>query len=191
MISYNTPVLKIPSATPSNKDAAQYLIRYKKVQYNLCGQFCVAFCAQDEAQSDNIDEFLDYWSKNEKLIRSFFPNWQSRTTSIYDLESMLREYGYKTPCQRFSDLNNPSSLEAVSTMLATHQLIAGVKIDWTGYLVGSGTPHWIVVEHIETADPNHAIVNIYNPFSNMIEPYSWREFMTSTGVYKNGIYVER
>lgn len=190
MTRYNFPVLKTPTATLSDKDAAQNIILYNKVQYNLCGQFCVAFCAQDETHNENIEDFLNYWEvKEPKWYQSLFPNKQSRTTSIYDLEKMLSAYGYSVPCKRFADLNRTPT--ALWSMLQFHQLIIGVKIDHTGYLVGSGIAHWVVAEGIDIIDQNHAIVDLYNPYTNKMEPYSWREFMNSTGAYKNGIYVER
>jgi hypothetical protein len=67
----------------------------------------------------------------------------------------------------------------------------GVNIDSTGYLVGSGIRHWEVLESIEIIDDNHAIIKLYNPYTNNEESYSWREFMTSTGAYKQGVWVPR
>lgn len=183
-------ILKIPNATSDEKDAAQYMFRHGRKQYNLCGEFCVAYIAQDVAHTDNIDDFLDYWqSKNLTLYQSLFKNGLARTTGIYDLERLLGEYDYPLPCLRFS--NVPVTPIAIYEMLKNYQAIVGVQIDYTGYLVGRGIPHWIVIESIEISDSNHAIINIYNPFDNLINPYSWRELMTSTGAYKHGIWVKR
>lgn len=183
-------ILKIPSATPNETDAAQYIIRNGKNQYNLCGEFCVAYCLQDETHTDTIDEFLDYWqAKNLKWYQTLFPNGIGRTTSIYDLKRMIEEYEYPPPSLLFSGL--PVNPYVIQATLNDYQAIVGVQIDHAGYLVGRGIYHWVVLDAINVVDKLHSIVYIYNPFTNNIEPYSWREFMTSTGAYKNGLWIKR
>lgn len=187
---YNTLILNIPHATESTKDAAQYMLYRGRVQYNLCGQFCVAFVAQDQSHTNNIDDFLSYWEASSlSWFNSLFRNGLARTTGIYDLEKMLSAYDYITPARKFSDFKIAPSF--IKTMLDFYHAIIGVQIDHTGYLVGKGIPHWVVLDNIEIIDQNHALVDIYNPFTNMIEPYSWRELMNSTGAYKQGIWIER
>lgn len=184
---YPDQVLQIPNATPETKDAAQYMIRHKRKQYNLCGEFCVAYCMQDEAYTDNIDEFLDYWQvKNSKWYQSAFQNGLGRTTGIYDLKTMLDAYGAK-----YMVLDIPSKPIAYLAMLDKYQLIAGVSIDYTGYLVSKGIRHWEVMERILVIDERHAICDLYNPYTNAMEPYSWRELMNAMGPYKQGLFVER
>lgn len=183
-------ILKIPNATPDEKDAAQYMIRHGRKHYNLCGEFCIAYLAQDEAHTDNIEDFLDYWqAKNLTRYQSLFKNGLARTTSIYDLDGLLSDYGYSIPSLRFG--NVPMTPLSIQEMLKHYQAVVGVHIDYSGYLVGKGIPHWIVLESIAIIDNLHAIVQTYNPFNNAMEPYSWRELMTSTGAYKNGIWVRR
>lgn len=187
---YPDHVLTIPNATPETRDAAQYMFYRGRKQYNLCGQFCVAFCVKDETATDNIDDYLAYWEAVDlKWYQTLFKNGLARTTGIYDLEKMLTAYGYQTPLSRFADIKiTPLT---VFTALDFHQAIVGVKIDSHGYLVGSGIPHWVVVDRITVIDELHAIVDVYNPFTNAMEPYSWRELMISTGSYKQGIWVPR
>ena len=189
-MKYPDNILQIPNATPETNDAAQYMFRHGRKQYNLCGEFCVAYVAHDIAHTDNIEDFLDYWqAKQLKWYQSVFQNGLSRTTGIYDLDIMLKEYGYETPSQKFAAV--PMNVDAIQEKLTQYQAIVGVKIDWTGYLVGSGISHWIVLENIHVVDKHRAIVDIYNPYTNRLEPYSWRELMTSTGAYKGGIWIRR
>lgn len=188
---YNYPILQIPSATDNEKDAAQYMLYRGRVQYNLCGEFCVAFCAQDRAHTNNIDEFLKYWESTQlSWFNTLFRGGLARTTGLYDLEKMLAAYDYPLPIRKFSGGLGLKPM-FVAQMLAFYQAIVGVHIDYTGYLVGKGIPHWVVLHSITIADENHAVVNLYNPFTNFIEPYSWKELMTSTGSYKQGLWVER
>lgn len=188
---YRDNVLTIPNATPNPNDAAQYM-KYKGVtQYKLCGYFAIAYCARDEAGTDNIEDFLRYWEYKEPswYWRLLFPNNLSNGMGIQVLDKLLSDYGYKYPSPRMNMIpSNPYSYQAY---LEEFQLIAYVNIDNTGYLVGKGIPHWVVVERVTPLSKNHAIVDIYNPFTNTMEPYSWREFMTSTGAAKTGVWVGR
>lgn len=187
---YPNNVLKIPNATPETRDAAQYMIYRGRKQYNLCGEFCVAYCMQDEARTDNIDEFLAYWEAKElKWFNSLFKDKLARTTGIYDLNKMLGAYDATNTFPLANVIIKHPYI--VREQLASYQAIIGVHIDYTGYLVGKGIPHWVVLESVLVIDDLHAICDIYNPFTNAIEPYSWKELMTSTGAYKYGLWVER
>lgn len=192
-MNYSKSSLQIPNATIEAKDAAQYMLYKGRKQYNLCGEFCVAYCMGDAAYTNNIDDFLNYWeAKDQKFFQSLFHNGLARTTSIYDLQKMLAAYGYgehyPLPQILTSIKVDPVAFRSFLTL---HQLIVGVKIDNYGYLVGSGIPHWVVLDDIEYVDANHSICKIYNPYTNNEEPYTWRELMTSTGAYKQGIWIER
>lgn len=150
----------------------------------------MAYCAQDQTGSNNIDEFLAYWeTKSTKWWKAILSNNLARTTSIYDLERMLEAYNYRVPCNRFTDVKVTPL--AIQTSLQFSQAIIGVQIDYRGYLVGKGIPHWVVLETLHYYNPIHSVVDIYNPFTNHIEPYTWQELMISTGAYKQGIWIER
>ena len=181
---YPTSVLDVPNATPETKDAAQYMFRKGTKQYNLCGEFCVSYCVGER----NINDFLDRWEADDlKWYQQVFRGGAGRTTGIYDLEKMLNVYGISTPCERFTAYN----LGFTSAKLDDYHAIVGVQIDSKGYLVGKGIAHWIVLLRIDVVDDNHAICTVYNPYTNNIEPYTWRELMTSTGAYKQGIWVRK
>ena len=185
---YPSKVLTIPNATPDNKDAAQYMFYKGRKQYNLCGEFCVAYCMQDEAYTNDIDDFLNYWqAKDLKWYQTLFNNGLARTTGIYDLNKMLAAYSVAA----VDMIILHSSLGMYADYLAEHQIIIGVQIDNIGYLVGKGIPHWVVIDKINIIDQFHAFVDVYNPYTNAIEPYSWRELMTSSGSYKQGLIIPR
>lgn len=184
-MNYQDNVLEIPHATPQENDAAQFMYRHGKKQVNLCGHMSVAYCVG----AKNISAFLDSIQANmPKWYASAFPNGVSRTTSLYDLNLMLKEYGYQ-PTLKFNYI--PLTTIDVHNQLVTHRAILGVKIDVWGYLVGSGIPHWVVLDEIEVINGQYAICNIYNPYINKTRPFSWREVMTSTGAYKQGLWVRR
>lgn len=182
---YQDNVIEIPTATPQETDAAQYLYRHGKKQANLCGHFSVAYCVG----AQNISTFLDVIEvARPAWYKGAFPNGISRTTSLYDLNIMLKEYGYETD-KKFNSI--PLTTPEIHNQLLTHRAIVGVKIDVWGYLVGSGIPHWVVLNDIEVLDNQYALCNIYNPYTNKTRPFTWRELMTSTGSYKQGLWVSR
>ncbi len=89
-------------------------------------------------------------------------------------------------------------------MLRDYVLIAGVRIDSvTGKLKkGSAVGHWEVLEEIEPVGKHYLTshrggnggwVKLYNPFTNVFEEYSYREFtdsMSETGDW-GGVWVRR
>jgi hypothetical protein len=186
---YPDHVLSIPNAVPDSK-VAQYMFYRGRKQFNLCGEFCVAYCMQDEAHTDNIDDFLAYWeAKETKWFNSLFKDKLARTTGVYDLNKMLSAYGVTNTIPLAEVIvKNPY---IVREQLVSYQAIVGVQIDYSGYLVGKGIPHWIVLDNVLVVDDTHAICGIYNPFTNAMEPYSFKELMTSTGAYKYGLWIER
>ena len=185
---YNTPILTIPNATEITTDAAQYMIYRGKKQYNLCGHFSAGYCLQRQLNSTNIEDFLSHWAiKEPKWYQTLFKNNLARTTGVYDLEMMCSPFGVRI--HRWAEV--PVDPRLFEIVLQTNRCIVGVKIDNTGYLVGGGIPHWVVLEDLEIVDDKHAIVDVYNPFTNYVERYSWRELMTSTGAYKQGLWIER
>jgi hypothetical protein len=139
----------------------------------------------------SIDDFLDAWeAKDLTWYQQVFKNGLGKTTGIYDLNKMLSIYwNIETPCQSISPL--PPVLGFISEKLKDYRAIFGVQIDYSGYLVGKGIPHWIVLESLDVDDNIHAIATIYNPFTNSMERYSWKELMTSSGAYKQGLWVRR
>lgn len=189
---YPDRVLQVPSATPSQTDAAQYLYRIVKggkvLNFNLCGEFCVAYCMKDEAHTDNIDDFLDYWEAQPvtHYQQVLVNNGLWRKTGIPDLKMILDDYG-----AIYLPLIQPINPFMFLAMLDKYQLIVGVSIDYTGYLVGQGIRHWVVLDRIMVIGDKHAICDLYNPFTNAMEPYSWKELMTSTGASKQGLWIER
>jgi hypothetical protein len=185
---YNKPILKIPHETESPTDAAQYMVYRGLKQYNLCMEFCVAYCMRDDEHTDNIDDYLAYWEVKDPIWwKTIFKNNLARTTGMYDIKKALEAYEAETMEWK----PTPSNMIPFRVMLDTHHAIMGVHIDYTGYLVGQGIPHWVVLEQLDVRDPKHAIVDVYNPFTNLIESYSWRELMNSSGSYKQCLWVKR
>ncbi len=185
----------IPHPTPDPFDAAQYMMVDGNVKRNMCGELCVAFIAHED-----IETFLAKW----KAASPGYYQWavgadSDKTSSADALDSMLAVYGHPVPGTRFdAGLRDPVMGVKISpgrlkSKLETCCLIAGVQIDpISGRLRGQGVNHWIVVDKVTPNGINGGWVEIYNPYPNRREEYSYDEFMHSAGPATwNGIWVNR
>jgi len=203
--NFEVEITEATPATPTLDDAAQYLLLEGNVKYNLCGEFCVAFIVRK-----TIGALLMDWKANfPEIYRNKLSGQNDQKTGPGDLETMLSPYGYSVQKKNIMSLNagltDPviSFLPAASPgrfkrLLETHYLIAGVKIDTTtGKLRGQGAGHWVVLDKISPVGTaisgNGGWVEIYNPFPNRREEYSYAEFTTSMGLPGTwlGLWVKR
>lgn len=184
----------IPHPTPETGDAAQYMLLDGRVKYNMCGELCASFIG-----GDDIETFLAKW----KQVSPHYYKWavqgeNDNPTGLDALESMLSVYGHTFPLMRFqAGLSDPGigyklSPGRLRRRLETHYLIAGVDIDaYSGKLRGQGVGHWVVVDRIEPNGVNGGWVQLYNPFPNRRQDYSYDEFLNASGPNRTGLWVRR
>ncbi len=80
----------------------------------------------------------------------------------------------------------------LSKMLESFYLLVHVSIDGvTGKLRGAGVGHWIVVDKVTPDGVNGGRVELYNPFRNKRQEYSYDELVNSVGSTRSGHWVER
>ena len=202
-----------PYATREPNDPPQYLVLGKNsrgeelVKFNLCGEFCVAF-----VMGVGIKKFLKDW---EQAAGSLF-KWtlggdsdKASDTSL--LKNMLGTYGYSVSNGNvvdFADTLVSPVFEGQNLspgrfhkMLQTHTLIAGVVINkFTGKLVpddgnrriNNGINHWVVLDKTFPNGTDGGRVELYNPFTNQRQEYSYEYFISSFGggTY-SGCWVKR
>ena len=186
----------IEKPNPTYK-AAQYLDIDNKKQTNLCGEFCVSFLVKD-----SIENVLKRWKESQPKLYAATVG-VNKGTGTFDLRTILKIYGYNNDGDiiDFSEgLRDPYlkrfllSPGRMAKMLENHFLIAGVNIDGlTGKLKpGNEVRHWVVVDKISPLGSNGGWVELYNPFQNRREEYSFREFENSVGVSQwAGLWVKR
>jgi hypothetical protein len=187
-------IIPIPHQTDTPQDAAQYMVWFNQVQWNLCGELCVCYVSH----IDLIDLIAEWGVKAPSVFNRIFYGGRSQVTGIPDLNGMLSLYGYPMPSVTLADglrdpiLERPLITPArFESMLQLHQAIVSVKIETAfGRLKPSGIGHWIVVNNVYPRGINDAAVEIYNPFSNEMESYSWAEFNASMGA-PLGLWVAR
>jgi hypothetical protein len=198
--------VKILNPTPEITDAAQYMKLNGETLFNMCGELCVAYIVKNDLNPlSSIEAVLENW-KNFKIKGSF--SYSQKTiregTTANHLKDIFQAYGYTNPGDIFdlTSAEKEHSLDRASmqAMLGSHYLVARVKCNLglraAGELVsinqGSGRDernHWVVVNQI-THNGNR--VEIYNPFPNKREAYSFNEFFYACTAPKlSGIWVRR
>jgi hypothetical protein len=177
-------VVPLPEQTLNPHDAKQYIIWKGQPQYNMCGEICVAHIAEDSLAS-----VLTKWEQGfPNVFRRVFKYGKATGTGIPDLASLLSIYEMDwMDLAAFlydSVLNRPVLTPGqMEKALNLGRPIVGVKISaQDGELRQIGTLHWVVVESVKSYGINSGAVEIFNPFMNRYEKYSWREFQRSMGV---------
>jgi hypothetical protein len=184
----------IPHPTADSTDAAQYMKWEKDSRYvNMCGELCVAFIA-----GDDIETFLTKWKQMDgTFYHLIIP--KDRGTSADEVNNMLKAYGYPAKYMDFkagltdADVGLKISPGRFQKMLATHYLIAAVRIDSIAGNIGEGrVGHWVVVDRVVSDGIDRGWVEIYNPFPNKRQVYSYDEFIRSCKAEGwTGLWVDR
>jgi hypothetical protein len=185
----------IANPNPDPNQPAEYILVEGKKKYNLAGEFCVAFIGKD-----SIDDFLDKWKKASPSYYALAVE-NDQPAGIEIVENMLGAYGYQPDMGHilnFEDgLTDPTkgfdlSPSQFKKMLETYYLMAGVFIEQRSYkLAGNGIGIWVVLNKIMQNDVNETRVEIYNPYPNQRQEYSYDEFTKSMGGAQTGLWVKR
>jgi hypothetical protein len=189
---YPANLVTIPNQTPSTADAAQYMIWRGQVQYNLCGELCVCYIT-----GNSLESLLAQWeARAPGMFKSVFKNNQSRGTTVTELESMLAVYS-RSSHRLERGLHDPIlgralvSPRRMQELLQHDAAIVSVRIHpQTGNLQVTGILHWVVLTEVYPDGVNRGFVEVYNPFPNQVQRYSWAEFIAAMGV-PYGLWVSR
>lgn len=205
------PADPFPYASPNPNDPAQYMVLGKTtrgediIKYNLCGEICVAFVMEV-----GIKKFLSDWKNSpNSLYQWTLGGISDKTTDASVLKNMLFPYGFGTDkgnVVNFTDSLNGPIFEGQNItpgrfqkFLETHYLIANVVINKsTGKLIAdepskvNWTNHWVVLDKVSPNNTEYGRVEIYNPFTNRRQEYSYRSFISSFGggTY-TGLWIKR
>ncbi|MFN8413051.1 MAG: hypothetical protein U0Z26_11740 [Anaerolineales bacterium] len=195
----------IPHPTPQEDDAAQYMFLPTEsgVKHNMCGQLCAAFIIKID-----IESFVADWKiKANPYYRISISGPVDRPTGIDSIASMFLVSPYNAQPGDISSFQSHMqdpltnrllvSPGRMKKMLETHYLLAGVRIKqgdkFTGRLSGQGIGHWVVVDKVTPngrLSGNGGWVEIYNPFPNKRQEYSYEEFINSFAGF-SGLWIKR
>lgn len=170
----------IPDQTADPRDAEQYFMLYGIKQTNICGEACAAYLL-----NIGVKDILDNWKREKPGIwKSVFSKGKLRGTNYAELISIFEIYGKRsynlTQIMTDKIIGRPRYTPALlQTTLGLGSVIAGVNIDYAGRLKPSGTPHWVVATAVHPERSGYGTIEIYNPFPNRVEIYSWAEFASS------------
>ena len=161
--------------TPSDTDAQQYVIVDGKRVVNACGMISIAYVA-----GISLSDVIQIW-KSENAGHYRIVDRGNWLTSAEDLMTILATLGRKSDRLRMKRYT-PSNL-------GQRDIVAVTMNSNTGRLHTSGVRHWVVPVSVFPDRLGYGTIDIYNPFPNRIERYSWREFMQSA-VLVSGVRVE-
>lgn len=205
------PTDPFPYATLNPNDPAQYMVLGKTVRgeelvkYNLCGEICVAF-----VMGVGMKQFLNDWKNvTGSLYQWTIGGASDKQTDASLLKNMLFAYGYSTAngnIINFSDSLNGPVFEGQNItpgrfqkFLETHYLIANVVINkFTGKLIADDpnkvnwTHHWVVLDKVMPNNTEYGRVELFNPFTNRRQEYSYKSFINSFGgATFTGLWIKR
>ena len=175
----------IDTATPDPNDAAQYALVHGVKQVNLCGELCAAFLLNLPL----MDVLAEWERETPDIYRRVF-NWfsgkQARGTGPAEIQSMLAAFSTSSTLLStllFDPVLGRTRYTVSGLKRLACRAVVSVKIDkYSGRLKPSGILHWVVVTDVIPERTGYGGVEVYNPFPNRIEAYSWSEFIASAGV---------
>ncbi|HEU0296361.1 MAG TPA: hypothetical protein VFR47_26730 [Anaerolineales bacterium] len=181
---------EIADAIKAQRHAPQYInvlnaIRKNKVNYNLCGQFCVAaVCGVD------VIPLLKKWYQTG-LARAKTVLENDRGTVIYDLQNMLSLYNLKSELFRPEPSIAPATPMYLEKMLKSGKIaIIGTGITRTGEIsINASIRHWLVITDIVRMG-NGGWVRVYNGYFNQEEVYPYRNLFDMGISSSLGLWVE-
>ena len=167
--------------TPDKEDAEQFALYNKVKQTNLCGELSVCYILDVGLKS-----FLSHWEiKDPPFWKRIFSSGKGRGTGNVELQEMFEMFDVNS-----KTLNQQKwTPTLLKTLIENGDVICSVSIDGSsGRLRGSGILHWVVPVSITLERQGYGLVNLYNPYSNRIEVYSWNEFQSSARM-PYGVFV--
>ena len=172
----------IYSATPNPNDAEQYAMIHGVKQTELCGEICAAYLLNVA-----LEDLLAEWQRESLSVYQRVFNWfstrKAKGTGPADVQSMLA--AFEKPSHLLIDaLRDPILKTSRYTVTGLSALagraIVSVHIDkYTGRLKPGGILHWVVATRVIPERTGYGAVELFNPFPNRIEVYSWPEFIAS------------
>ena len=155
-----------------------------KINYNLCGQFCVAaLCGAD------VIPVVRRWYQSSKRGKAVIDG--DRGTIIYDLQEMLEMYNIKSETFQPEPSIAPATPGYLEKMLRSgKKAIIGVGITRKGEAAyNASIRHWLVIEDIVRMG-NSGWVRVYNSYFNQEEVYPYQRIF-NTGVATGiGLWVD-
>lgn len=180
---------EIREAIVAKRNAAQYInvqraTGRKKVNFNLCGQFCIAaLCGMD------VIPVVQKWYLASKRGRTVIDG--DRGTLAFDLQEMLNLVNVKSETFTPEQSVAPATPGYLERMLRSgRKAIIGVGLTKKGEAAyNASIRHWLVVSDIVRMG-NSGWVRVYNSYFNQEEVYPYQRIFNtgvSTGV---GLWVD-
>jgi len=173
--------------TPDATDAAQYVLIDGVRQVNMCGEWCIA-----EILDIPGSAFIANWKEKDlplyKRIFGLIKGGKARGTGAAELVELLEFCGVESSLLNLKKYNPNATVE----LLKTYHVIFSCSINGqTGALRSGNILHWCVLKKVFSDRQGMGWIQIYNPFFNCEEQYSWAEFVANTRNYPYGVMIPK
>jgi hypothetical protein len=155
-----------------------------KVNYNLCGQFCVAAaCGVD------VIPLLKKWYQTGLRAKTVLEKDQG--TVIYDLQNMLNMYNIKSELFRPEPSIAPATPAYLEKMFKSGKIaIIGTGITPKGEIsMNASIRHWLLITDVVRMG-NGGWVRVYNGYFNQEEVYPYRNLFDLGISSSMGLWLE-
>jgi len=181
---------EIDDAIKAKRHAPQYInvlnaIGKNKVNYNLCGQFCIAALV-----GVDVIPLLKRWYQTG-LARAKTVLENDRGTVIYDLQNMLSLFNIRSEIFRPEPSIAPATPAYLEKMLRSgKKAIVGTGITSKGEIsLNASIRHWLLLTDIVRMG-NGGWVRVYNGYFNREEVYPYRNLFDLGISSSLGLWVE-
>jgi hypothetical protein len=180
-------------------------------KFNLCSEFCVAYIVGESINDfllklavEKNDLYKKYVFKDKATfkpqIKKMLEVYQEKDT-VLNLGANIREgirEGLKklSPEDQVLDLNSIYTPGRMKRILEDYYLIANVGLKGGKLYTKAGgettfAGHWIVLDKVKPYGINEGWVEVYNPYYNKREGYTFKQFKNFCANAQTGLWVKR
>ena len=153
--------------TSDEYDAQQYIVVGKKRVVNACGMISIAYLT-GKPLLEVIETWKAEYPNHYRIIDN--GNWLTSSDDLITILSALGVEAEKIRLKRYT----PSRI--------TGREIVAVIMNFVGRLHTTGMRHWVVPVSVQPERQGYGTIDLFNPYPNRIERYSWNEFVTSAAI---------
>jgi hypothetical protein len=195
LFDMSRPKLRLPAdpeiteAILAKRNAPQYInvqnaTGRRKINYNLCGQFCIAaLCGVD------VIPLVRKWYQSSKRGKAVIDG--DRGTLVFDLEEMLGLFNVHSETFRPEQSVAPATPGYLEGMLQKgKKAVIGAGLTRTGEAAyNASIRHWLVLTDIVRMG-NSGWVRVYNSFFNREEVYPYQRIFNTGAATGIGLWVD-
>jgi hypothetical protein len=147
--------------------------------HNLCGEFAVMSAVGEQNLRNGLEKFKNLGSKQNNILLA------DQQTGADELIPFFRAYGYDA--RQVPDGKMPTPSEVSNGIDDGKKYVILVDLDTNSGKVstldntsGHHVGHWVTVTGVHRDTQGNIWVDVYNPYTNQVETYSWDTLCASS-----------